>query len=369
MKIGLEGERANLPNPTGVEMYASELINNLARLDQRNEYTLYFRTKPLARFDYLPKNFVTRLIPFPKFWTQTRLALELILHPVDVFMLPIQALPFFHPRKSVITVHDLAYEFFPEAFGGFMGFYLRLTTRFGVRAAKKILAVSQSTKNDIVKVYGINPDKIVVTPLGVDPRFKPLPYDEVQSVLDKFGLSYKKYILFCGTMQPRKNISKLVDAYLKLKKEYRVEEKLVIAGGKGWLWEPIMKKIEDAGEKDSIKYLGYVDTGDLPALYNGATLLTLPALYEGFGLPPLEAMASGTPVVVSNISSMPEVVGDAGVLVEPSSTESIAEGILKVLMDKNLQMEMSKKGMEQARKFTWEETARKTLEVLESLKP
>lgn len=368
MKIGMEGERANVANPTGVEHYASELIQNLAKIDTKNEYLLYFRTRPSERFSQLPGNFRTKLIPFPKFWTQTRLALELMIHPVDVFMLPIQALPFFHPRNSVITVHDIAYEFFPEAFSPFMLFYLKLTTRFGVRFARKILAVSESTKNDIVKVYGIDRDKIEVTHLGVDARFQPLPYDSVQQVLDKFGLSYKKYILFTGTLQPRKNISKLVDAYIRLKNEYHIEEKLVIAGGKGWLWEPILEKIETANMKDSIKLLGYVDTDDLPLLYNGATLLTLPALYEGFGLPPLEAMACGTPVVVSNISSLPEVVGDAGVLVDPNSVESIADGLSKVLMDKNLQSELSKKGIEQAQKFTWEQTARKTLDVLENLK-
>jgi glycosyltransferase involved in cell wall biosynthesis len=364
----MEGERANVTNLTGVEHYASELIKHLAIIDKKNEYVLYFRTPPSDRFKSLPANFKTKLIPFPKFWTQTRLAWELIAHPVNVFLLPIQALPFFHPRNSVITVHDIAYEFFPEAFSKFMLFYLKLTTRFGVKFAKKILAVSQSTKNDIVKVYGISPEKITVTHLGVDPRFKPMTYDEVQPVLDKYNLAYKKYILFCGTLQPRKNIGKLVDAFIKLKKDYRIEEKLVIAGGRGWLWEPIVAKIAEAGMKDAIRSLGFIDTKDLPALYNGAEVLTLPALYEGFGLPPLEAMACGIPVVVSNVSSMPEVVGDAGILVDPNSIESIAEGILNVLMDKNLQNELSKKGIERARQFTWDETARKTLEVLESLK-
>jgi glycosyltransferase involved in cell wall biosynthesis len=368
MRIGLEAERANLPNPTGVEHYASELISNLAKIDSSNKYKLYFRTPPLEKFSHLPKNFLNRLIPFPKFWTQTRLAFELLLHPVDVFMLPIQALPFLHPRKSVIVVHDIAYEFFPEAFPSFMLFYLKLTTRFGVHAAKKIITVSQSTKNDVVKTYGVDPDKITVIYLGVDEKFKPLGYDTVQNVLDKHNLSFKKYILFTGTMQPRKNITRLVDAYIKLKKEYHIEEKLAIVGGKGWLWEPIMKKIDEAGFKDSIKLLGYVESADLPALYNGASLLTLPALYEGFGLPPLEAMACGTPVVVSNISSLPEVVGEAGELVDPNSVDSIAEGILKVLMDKNLQQDMSKKGEQRAKEFTWENTARKTLMVLESLK-
>jgi len=368
MKIGIEAERANLPNPTGVEVYATELIKNLAKIDQRNEYFLYFRTKPQPWFYDLPKNFKIRLIPFPKFWTQIRISWEMFWHPVDVLMILASALPIYHP-KSVFTAHDIAYEFFPEAFPWFMRNYLVFSTRFAAKQATKIVAVSNATKNDLVKFYKINPGKIAVTHLAyAKDRFKPMPYDQVQTQLDKFGLSYKKYILFCGTLQPRKNIIRLVDAFIKLKKEFRIEEKLVICGGKGWLWEPIMGKINQSQLTDSVKFLGYVDTQDLPALYNGASLLTLPALYEGFGLPPLEAMACGTPVVVSNISSLPEVVGEAGELINPNSVESIANGLLKVLQERNLQNEMSEKGLAQAQKFSWEKCARETLVVLESIK-
>ena len=368
MKIGLEAERANLPHPTGVEHYAAELIKNLARLDSKNEYVLYFRTKPQDWFYKLPSNFKIRVIPFPKFWTQLRLSWEMFFHPVDILMILASALPIYHPKNSVFTAHDIAYEFFPDAFTPFMLKYLIFSTRYAVKHARKIVAVSEATKNDIVRVYQTDPAKIQVVHLGVDERFYPLDYASVQAVLDKFGLSYKKYILFTGTMQPRKNISRLVDAYIKLRKQNRIEERLVIAGRKGWLWEPIMKKIQEAGVGDSIKFLDYVDTQDLPSLYSGAVLLTLPALYEGFGLPPLEAMACGTPIVVSNISSLPEVAGDAGVLVNPNSVDSIAEGLLKVLTDKNLQAEMSQKGIERAKKFKWKNTAKETLELLESLK-
>ncbi|MBX4187909.1 MAG: glycosyltransferase family 4 protein [Candidatus Doudnabacteria bacterium] len=368
MKIGIEGERANHLSPTGVERYATELIKNLAKLDKENEYVLYFRTEPQEWFKHLPPNFKLRVIPFPKFWTQTRLTLELLLHPVDVFVLPIQALPFLHPRNSIITVHDVAYEIFPQAFAGFMLFYLKLTTRWGVWRAKKIIAVSESTKKDVVKFYGADPDKITPVHLGVDSQYKPLPYDQVQAVLDKYGLSYKKYILFVGTMQPRKNIVGLVEAFEKLKKDYRIEEKLVLVGGKGWLWEAIIQRIETSPVRDSIKIMDYVPVADLPTLYNGAIVETLPALYEGFGLPPLEAMACGTPVVVSDISSLPEVVGDAGVLVKPSDSEALAQGLLKVLVDPNLREEMSRKGIERAKRYTWESCARKILDVINSFR-
>jgi glycosyltransferase involved in cell wall biosynthesis len=368
MKIGIEAERANLPNPTGVEHYAAQLIKNLAKLDSVNQYVLYFRTKPQDWFYHLPKNFSLRVIPFPKFWTQLRLSLEMLTHPVDVLLILASALPIYHPKNSIATVHDIAFEMFPQAFTTFMRNYLIWSTRFAVRHAAKLITVSESTKNDMVKYYRTDAGKIEVVYLGLDPEFKPLTYEQVQPVLDKYGLVFQKYVLFVGTLQPRKNITRLVDAFIELKNKNHIEEKLAIVGGKGWLWQPIVKKIEEAGVGDSIKFLNYVPQSELPAIYAGSSLLTLPALYEGFGLPPLEAMACGVPVVVSNISSLPEVVGDAGFLVDPNSTESIRSGLLTVLTDKNLRAEMIRKGFVQAKKFTWQETAQKILNLFNSFK-
>lgn len=368
MKIGIEAERANLPNPTGVERYAAELIKNLAVIDHENEYILYFRTPPQEWFKHLPSNFHIRLIPFPKFWTQIRVSWEMFWHPVDVLMILASVLPIYHPKNSVFTAHDIAYEFFPKAFTPFMRQYLIWSTRFAVKRAAKIVTVSDATKNDIVRVYHTDPDKLVTIHLGVDEKYHPLPYQDVQVVLDRYGLSHKKYILFVGTMQPRKNHLKLIEAYEQLKKDNHIEEKLVLVGGKGWLWQPIMDKIETSPVRDSIKVMDYVPLDDLPALYNGASVLTLPALYEGFGLPPLEAMACGTPVVVSNISSLPEVVGDAGVLVDPDRSQSISQGLLKVLMDPELKKTMSEKGLVQAKRFTWMNCAQQTLNMLKTFK-
>lgn len=367
MKIAMEAERANAMHPTGVEHYAIELIRHLAQIDHKNEYTLYFRTEPQPWFHQLPANFKIRIIPFPKFWTQTRLAWEVFWNRPDVFFLPIQALPFIHPKNSVITVHDVAYEIYPNAFAPFMRFYLKLTTRWGVWRAKKIITVSESTKNDVARIYGTKPEKINTIHLGLDDGYVPMSYENTQAVLDKYNLVHKKYILFVGTLQPRKNIVKLIEAYLKLRKQHHLEEKLVIVGGKGWLWEPIMEKI-DQSKYDGVVYLDYIDYDDLKPIYSGATCLTLPALYEGFGIPPLEAMACGTPIVVSNLSSLPEVAGGAGILVDPDNVDSIADGLLKVVVDKELQAEMSKKGIERAKMFTWRACAEMTLKVFESFK-
>lgn len=368
MIIGLEAERANLPNPTGVERYAAELIKHLAKIDTTNQYILYFRAPPAQWFLDLPSNFKCKVMPFPKFWTQLRLSWEAITYPVDVMMILASALPLIHPKNSIATVHDIAFEMFPKAFTTFMRKYLQWSTRFAVKSARKIVSVSQSTKNDLVRVYGADPNKIEVIHLGFDAsQYSPKNYQQVQPVLDKWNLVYQKYLLFVGTLQPRKNILKLTEAFELLRKNNRIEEKLVIVGGKGWLWEPIYDKIQSVKD-GSLVYLNYVSDTDLKTLYAGASLLTLPALYEGFGLPPLEAMASGVPVVVSNISSLPEVVGDAGKLVDPNSVESIRNGILEVLVDQELRHKMIEGGLLQAKKFTWEECARKTLTLIESFK-
>src|SRR3989338_7502187 len=287
MKIGIEAERANLPNPTGVELYAAQLIKNFAKLDTKNEYILYFRSKPQDWFYELPKNFSIKVIPFPKFWTQIRISWEMLAHPVDILAILASALPIWHPKKSIITVHDVAWKMFPEAFTPFMRHYLEWSTKHAVRSTSKVIAVSQSTKNDLVKFYQVDPQKIEVIHLAVGDQFKPRSYQEVQPVLDKFGLVYQKYLLSVGTMQPRKNIPRLVDAFIKLKKDNHIEEKLVIVGKKGWLWEPIEKKISESGLGQAVQVLDYVTDEDLPFLFAGASLLTLPALYEGFGLPPL----------------------------------------------------------------------------------
>ncbi len=369
MKIGLEAERANIPNPTGVERYAAELIKHLARLDSKNEYVLYFRTKPQPWFYELPKNFTLRVIPFPKFWTQLRISWEMVTHPVDVLVILASALPLWHPRKSIVMVHDVAWKMFPEAFTRFMRNYQEWSTRFAVGSAAKVMAASQSTKKDLIKYYDAPEHKVTVTLLGFDStEFYPRSYETVQPALDKYGLVYQKYVLFLGTIQPRKNIEKLAEAFQILRKANHIEEKLAIFGGRGWLWEPILKKVKTLGLDGSIKYFDYASSEDVPLLIAGAKLLVLPALYEGFGLPPLEAMASGVPVVVSNVSSLPEVVGEAGVLVEPHSVHSIAEGILKVLENPNLRQEMISKGLVQAKQFNWDRTARQTLEVIESIK-
>jgi glycosyltransferase involved in cell wall biosynthesis len=367
MKIGIEAERANHPNPTGVEHYAAQIIKGLAQLDSENEYILYFRTKPQQWFYELPKNFRLKVIYFPKFWIQIRLSLEMLLHPVDVLLVMASAFPLLSRGKAVITVHDIAFEIFSGIYTGFNNYYQKFFARFAVWRASKIMAVSEATKKDLVKIYKVDPLKITVTYLGVGPEFEPLSYEQVQPTLDKYHLSFKKYILFLGTLQPRKNLIKLIDAYLKLKQDYRIEEKLVIGGGRGWLWEPILEKINQ-NKNNGVVYLDYVQSEERKFLYNGASVVTLVSNYEGFGLPPLEAMACGIPVVVSNVSSLPEVVDGASELVDPNSVDSIAYGLLEVLQNREHAAELSKKGIERAKQFNWLDTAKKTLAVLESLK-
>lgn len=368
MKIGIEAERANLSQKTGVEVYAAQLIRHLALLDHKNDYVLYFRTKPQAWFYALPPNFKVKVIPFPKFWTQIRLSWEMLTHPVDVLLILASALPFIHPKKSIVTAHDIAFELFEGIYSGYMQHYQKFVARYAVKHAAAVIAVSESTKNDLIQVYQAKRDKIETIYLGFDPgQFTPMSYEQAQSALDKFRLTYRKYILYVGTIQPRKNIHKLIEAYLKLKEKNHIEEKLVIVGKRGWLWEPIQVRMQEAAA-DGVIYLDYVSQEDLRSIIAGASLLALVAFYEGFGLPPLEAMASGVPTVVSMTSALPEVVGDAGMLVDPQSVDDIARGLLDVLTNAGLRHDMIEKGLVQSQKFSWEITAKKTLELLESFK-
>jgi glycosyltransferase involved in cell wall biosynthesis len=236
-------------------------------------------------------------------------------------------------------------------------------TPYSARRSRRVIALSQSTKNDLGRLFGIPEEKIEVVPCGVDPRFQPLRGNLISQFRQRRGLP-ERMILFVGTIEQRKNVSLLLEAYAQIKKD--IPHALVLAGARGWGADGVMARAERLGLADVI-FAGYVEQEELPLWYNAADLLAYPSLYEGFGLPPLEAMASGTPVVTSNTSSLPEVVGDAGILVDPRNGDEIASAILKVLHDKGLQEEMRKRGLERAKRFTWQGAAEKTVRVYEEV--
>jgi glycosyltransferase involved in cell wall biosynthesis len=258
----------------------------------------------------------------------------------------------------VITVHDLSYLFFPQGFRTLNRNYLQTFTRLSVRQARRVIAVSESTKRDLVQQYGLSPGKVDVVHNGVDPGFRPLPADEVAAFRREEGLP-GQFILFVGTLEPRKNVVRLVEAYARLPKD---RPPLMLVGGKGWLYDEIFSRVEALGLSSVVRFVGYVPADALPWWYNAADLFVYPSLYEGFGLPPLEAMACGTAVISSTASSLPEVVGQAGLLIDPADAEALAKAMEQVLADREMRKEMRSSGLAQAQNFSWEKTARQTVE-------
>jgi len=356
MLIGIEAERANNPQKTGVEHYAKQLILHLAEIDKENQYTLYLRTKPEAWFLKLPKNFKVKVMPFPIFWTQIRISIEMLLHPVDVLMIPASALPLIHPKKSIVTIHDLGWKFYPKTFTWFMRNFLEWSTGFAVSNASNIIAVSESTKRDILKYYKVDESKVVVIHHGYE--------NSGQWAVGSGQVDLpKKYILFLSTLQPRKNLEGLIDAFKLLKQEHpELPHKLVVAGRQGWKYGSIIQKT--AQNNGIVVYLNHVSDDDRLAILSKADLLVLPSFYEGFGMQILESLAAGVPVAASNISSMPEVAGEAAVYFDPHNTNEIKNAIKSVLLDKSLADRLKEKGKERLKNFSWEKCATQTLQIL-----
>jgi glycosyltransferase involved in cell wall biosynthesis len=356
MLIGIEAERANNPQKTGVEHYAKQLILHLAQIDSQNTYVLFLRHKPEDWFFKLPKNFKIKVIPFPIFWTQLRLSWEMLFHPVDVLFIPASALPLIHPRKSVVTIHDVAWKYFPESFTGFMRRFLEWSTKFAVDSASKIIAVSESTKKDLIKFYGTDEKKIAVVHHGFEISEKSEEKKEKRVVEDP-------YILFLSTLQPRKNLEGLIEAFSDLKKENpEIAHKLVVVGRPGWKFEKILESINKY--KDIVVYLGHVSDEERFSVLKQADLLVLPSFYEGFGMQILEAFEMNVPVATSNVSSMPEVAGEAAVYFNPKRKDEIKNAIKTILLDRSLSERLREKGRGRLKSFSWEKCAQETLKVI-----
>ena len=377
MTIGIEAERANNPQKTGVEHYAKQLILHLAKIDKINFYVLYLRARPENWFGQLPENFKIKVIPFPVFWTQIRISWEMLFCPVDVLFIPASALPVIHPKKSVVTIHDVGWRYFPGSFTWFMRNFLEWSTGFAVKKAWKIIAVSESTKRDLVKYYGVDENKAVVVYHGFDQdgvaeatrSGSEDPSGSRTTGLQEYGGQWpplqQPYILFLSTLQPRKNLEGLINAFRIVKQENpELPHKLVLVGKPGWKFESILETIEK--NKDIVEYLNYVSDADRLAVIKRADLLVLPSFYEGFGMQILEAFSFGVPVATSNVSSMPEVAAGAAAYFDPKDPRDIAKAIKMVLTDKSLADNLRAKGKERLKDFSWGKCAQQTLKVLTS---
>ncbi len=381
LTIGIDASRAARAHRTGTETYSLELIKALAGLTSSQRRLRLYTPHPPQHTAWPNSPFVeTRIIPWPRLWTHLRLAVELHQHPPDVLFVPAHVLPLYCPVPAVVTVHDLGYRHYPEAHRPFDRRYLDWTTRRHTRVARHIIADSLATKQDLLDFYAANPNQINVVYLGRDEKLARVTDPQlIAQTKAKYHID-GDYLLYIGTLHPRKNLVRLVEAFhqaiLNLTGRggstsdkdvsglNQQSLKLVIAGKRGWLYNAIFKRVQSLGLTERVIFPGYVDDHDKPALLSGALVYVFPSLYEGFGLPVLEAMACGTPVLTSNISSLPEVAGEAALLVNPNHTEEIAGGLVQLMTNANLRQQLIERGYGQIHEFSWPRAATQVLEIL-----
>ena len=366
MLIGIDASRSVAAQRTGTENYSLYVIRSLLALDQGHRYRLYFNQPPSAGLFEVSEHVEEVEIPFPRLWTHVRLSWEMVQRVPDVLFVPAHVLPLTHPRRSVATVHDLGYLYYPETHTRRARWYLDWSTRHNAHHAAHVIADSEATRSDLICHYHVPERKITVVYPGGGTSLHPVAdASRLSAVKRRYGLP-ESYLLYVGTIHPRKNLLRLVEAYELLQRWSDVSDlSLVIAGKKGWLYESIFRRTTELGLENRVIFPGYVDSDDLPALMSGAVAFVLPSLYEGFGLPAWEAMACGTPVVCSNVSALPEVVGDAALLADPLDVPGLADAMRQIATDETLRWELRERGFEQAARFSWERCAREVLGILE----
>lgn len=372
MHIGIDAHAIGA-RQGGNETYIRNLIEALAALDNENRYTLYFSRAEAARaWQGRFPNFAVRLLPPPTPIVRVPIALayELRRRPVDVLHVQYTAPPWCS-ASVVATIHDIAFEHLPETFTRRGRMQLRLTVRRTARRATRIATVSEFSREDMIRTYQLPPEKVVVTQNGVEARFTPYPSspNEAAEVCRRFGIE-REFILAVGSLQPRKNLVRLLRAYAHLRDQWQDDApQLVIVGRKLWLYQEILAEVRRQSWARNVIVTDYVADDDLPALYRAAHLFVYPSLFEGFGLPPLEAMACATPVITSHTSSLPEVVGDAALLIDPYDEHQIARAMIRLARDESLRTRLCRAGVERASLFSWQTAAKKTLALYrESIK-
>jgi glycosyltransferase involved in cell wall biosynthesis len=371
MNIALDA-RAVGGRLTGDRTYWRGLIGGLATLDTENRYTLFIRTPldPIDEFSLLPKNWEIVIVPAPsdRIWSLFSFGAAIRRHNIDIAHVQYTVPPNLG-CKVVTTVHDISFRLFPQLFSFKDRTLLNLTIPASIRRADAVITVSESSRSDILSSYPfLKPEKITATHLGSAPIFQPLTEDEKstarQHLSERYGLA-SAYILSVGVLQPRKNLPMLIDAFSRARKRSGFPHKLAIAGKTGWLSTETEQAVASAG--NDVIMLGYVSDLDLPLLYNCAQAMAYPSLYEGFGLPVLEAMACGCAVITSDNSSLPEVMGQAGILLPANDRQAWEDAVIRVIDDDELRTGLQTLGLKQAARFTWEATARKTLNVYRTI--
>lgn len=392
--IGIDASRAFVDDPAGPEYYSWHLIKNLTKIDLKNRYVLYLRPNQRTNFP-LPHNFKAKTIYPVRFWTQLGLAWETLINPPDVLFIPAHTLPLITravfgigsklkllPQLQIlVTIHGLEGKYLPQT-GNFLSHIHRnWSINWSVRFANHLIAVSNDTLKEVLNTYNIDHNSIKVVHEGVE-------FDKYHNAVinrkqlnDKYHIG-KNYILFVGTLQPRKNLVRLIEAFaMYLNEAYGKHSsdasdskdrkmrglKLVIAGKKGWLYDKILEAPKKFGIEGEVIFAGRIDENDLPGLYKGAQAFILPSLTEGFGLPVLEAQATGVPVVCSDKGALREIAGNAAIFINPLKTSEITRAIKRVLEDKTLASVLVENGLKNAKALSWRETAYNTLKLIEKI--
>ncbi len=368
----------------GINRYIVGLLTALPQVDDRHRYTAYLSD---PRFDAPAwigdrrsglqpdgQHYTVRLSRLPTSRPPVRILWEQVIQPwvlfrerVDLVHGLAYALPAACPAHAVVTIHDLSFLLFPEAFNRANRLYLTAAVRWAARRANAIITDSESTRQDAIRLLDAPANRVIAIPLGVDPIFRPIGDAQQMATFRMAHRLPERLILSVGTLEPRKNLDVLIKAYAQLVREKKIPHRLVLIGGGGWRYGRLIDLIESLGIRDRVMFPGFVPLDALPWWYAAAEVFVFPSLYEGFGLPPLEAMACGTPVIASNASSLPEVVGDAGLQVDPRDVNALTSAIARVVGDRELRQELGMNGVARAAHFTWTETARRTIGVYDSI--